>query len=111
MEPPRGLLLLAGLLLAGDGLLPALTGARVGLRPLTVHRQPPAVPDALVATDLDLAADVSGDLAAKVTFDLVVRVDPLAQLLQVVLGEGVEPGVAAHACRGERLGGPGGADA
>src|SRR5215469_12875404 len=89
-------LLLPGLLLAGDGLLLALAGARVGLRPLTVHRKAPAVPDALVAADLDLPADIRGDLTAEVTLDLVVRVDPLAQLLQVVVAECVNPGVAAH---------------
>src|SRR6516165_1603154 len=96
-------LLLPGLLLAGDGLLLALAGACVGLRPLTVHRQAPAVPDALVGADLDLTADVGSDFTAKVTLDLVVRVDPLAQLLQVFLGEGVDPGVAAHAGSGEGL--------
>src|ERR1700754_1113970 len=41
---PTGLLP-TGLLLAGDGLLLALAGTRVRLRPLAVHRQPPAVPD------------------------------------------------------------------
>src|SRR5262249_13704434 len=43
----RGLLLLAGLLAPGDGLLLALAGAGVGLRALPVHRQAASVPDAL----------------------------------------------------------------
>ena len=73
-------LLLAGLLLAGDGLLRALAGAGVGLGALAAHRQAAAVPDALVAADLDLAADVGGDLAAQVTLDLVVGLDVVAQL-------------------------------
>src|SRR6185437_3177196 len=104
-------LLLPGLLLAGDGLLLALAGTRVGLRPLTVHREPLAVPDALVAADLDLTADVRGDLAPQVTLDLVVRVDPLAQLLQVLFAQRVDPRVTVYAGRGEGLGGPGAADA
>src|SRR5215831_13356333 len=103
-------LLLPGLLLAGDGLLPALAGTCVGLRPLAVHRQPPAMPDALVAADLDLAADIGLDLAAKVAFDLVVGVDPVAQLQQVVFGEVVDPGVRAHAGGGEGLKRAGAAD-
>src|SRR6185437_13349327 len=59
----------------------------------------------------DLAPDVGGDLAAEVTFDLVVRVDPLTQLLQVLFGQRVDPRVTVHAGRGECLGGPGAADA
>src|SRR5690625_5641555 len=63
--------LAAGLLLAGDGALGALAGAGVGLGALAVHRQVAAVTQTLVAADLDLAADVGGDLAAQVTLELV----------------------------------------
>src|ERR1035438_5289550 len=87
---PRGLLLLAGLLLAGHGLLLALAGARVGLRPLTVHGQPPAVPDPLVAANLDLAPDVGLDLTAQVTLDPVGRIDPVPEADQVVFAELVD---------------------
>src|SRR5580692_12141065 len=104
-------LLLPGLLLAGDGLLLALAGTRVGLRPLTVYRQPPAVPDALVGADLDLAANVGRDFAAKVALNLVVRVDVLAELGQVILRESMNPGVTAHSSGGEGLRGPGAPDA
>ena len=55
---------LAGLLLTGDRALRTLAGTRVGMGPLTVNGQTAAVADALVAADLDLAADVGGDLAA-----------------------------------------------
>src|SRR5690348_13837939 len=79
--------LLLGLLLAGHGLLRTLAGAGVGLGPLPVHRQPAAVPQALVAADLDLAADVGGDLAAQVTLDTEVGVDVVAQLDQVLVAE------------------------
>src|SRR5436190_905844 len=105
-----GLLLLAGLLAPGDGLLLALAGAGVGLRALAVHRQPAAVPDALVAADLDLAADVRLNLAAQVTLDLVGRLDPVPQTDQVLVGELVNAGVPAHARGLEGLGGPGAAD-
>jgi hypothetical protein len=50
--------LLGGLLLAGDGLLRALTGARVGAGALAVDGKTATVTDALIATDLDLATDV-----------------------------------------------------
>src|SRR6201996_2931354 len=79
-------LLLAGLLLAGHGLLLALAGAGVGLRPLTMHGQSPTVPDPLVAADLDLASDIGLDFAAQVALDAVGRVDPVAQANQVLFG-------------------------
>src|SRR5665811_374989 len=50
--------LLADLLLAGHGALGSLAGARVGLGALTAHRKTATVTDALVAADLNLAADV-----------------------------------------------------
>src|SRR4051812_20422144 len=71
----RGPLLLAGLLLAGDGLARALAGTRVGAGALAVDRQATAVPQPLVAADLDLPADVAGDLAAQVALDAEVLVD------------------------------------
>src|SRR5258708_7975420 len=107
----RSGLLLAGLLLASHCLLLALSGARVGLRALTVHRQPATMPDALIAADLDLAPDVGLDLAAQVTFDLVIRLDPVTQPNDVVIAERVNSGIAAHAGAGQRLECPGTADA
>src|SRR6476646_1966190 len=50
--------LLAGALLAGDGLLRALAGARVRPGALAADGQAPAVPDSLVGPDLHLALDV-----------------------------------------------------
>ena len=49
--------------------------------------RPRAVPDALVAADLDLAPDVGGDLAAQVTLDLVVGLDVVAQLHDLIVGQ------------------------
>ena len=43
--------------------------------------------DALVRADLDLAADVCGDLAAQVTLHLVVAFDVVAEGDQLVVGE------------------------
>src|SRR5579863_2666831 len=78
-------LLLAGLLLAGHGLLPALAGPGVGLGPLAVDRQPTTVADALVAADLHLAPDVRLNLTAKVTIDPVGGVYPVAEPDEVVV--------------------------
>src|ERR1044071_4145847 len=82
-----GLLLLARLLLAGHGLLLALAGPRVRLRPLTVDRQALAVPDALVTADLDLAPDVGLNFATEVTLDLVVRLDVVTHGHELGVGE------------------------
>src|SRR5687768_8559829 len=84
---PRTGLLLARLLLAGHGLRWALAGTRVGARPLAAHRQATAVPDALVAADLHLAADVGRHLAAEITLDLVVGLDEIAQLHDLVVAQ------------------------
>src|ERR1700683_1906617 len=93
----RGGRLLPGVLLAAHGLLLALAGAGVGLRALPVDREPATVPDALVAADLYLPPDVRLDLAPQVTLDLVGRVDPVAELDQVLVGEAVDPGVPVDA--------------
>src|SRR6478735_7736906 len=82
-----------GLLLAGHGALRALAGARVGLGALTAHRQTAAVPQTLVAADLDLAADVGGHLTAKVTLDLDVAVDVVTELDQLLVTEVANAGV------------------
>src|SRR5215467_44043 len=102
-------LLLAGLLLAGHGLLAALAGPGVGLGPLAMDRQPTAMADALVAADLHLAPDVRLDLTAKVTFDPVGGVDPVAELDEVVVGQVMHPDVAADAGGCQRLAGAGAA--
>src|SRR3954467_7785158 len=81
------LLLRLDLLLARDRLLRALAGARVGVRALSVDRERPAVADALVAPDLDLALDVLRDLAPEVTFDLEIRVDVGADLHDLFFGQ------------------------
>src|SRR5215469_4237243 len=96
-------LLLADLLLAGDCLWLALAGTCVRLGALAVHRQATAVPDALVAADLDLPPDVRLNLAPQVTFDLVVRLDPVPQPDELVVADRVNAGVAADSGRAQRL--------
>src|ERR1039457_5110299 len=99
----------SGLLL--PGLLLAMAGARVGLGALPVHRKPATVADPLVAADLDLPPDVGLDLTAEVTFALVGRVNPVAELHQLVVRKAVDPGIAADAGCFQRLQRPGAADA
>src|SRR5215211_4551139 len=107
----RLLLLLRGLLLAGNGLLGALAGAGVGVGALAAHGQPPAVPGPLVAADLDLALDVLLDLPAQVAFDLVVGVDPVPEADDLLLGQVADAGVGVHPGALDRLDGPGAAEA
>ena len=69
------------------------------------------MPATLVAADLDLAADVGLDLTAEVTLELVVRLDRVAELDELVVTEGVHPGVRVDTGGGEDLLGAGTADA
>src|SRR5207248_8976035 len=78
---------LLSLLPAPDRLLRALARARVGLRALTVHRQPATMADPPVAADLGRALDRLRPLAAKVALDLEVRVDVLAELRDLLVRE------------------------
>src|SRR3954451_14329979 len=104
-------LLAAGLLLAGDGALGSLAGTRVRLGALAVHGQATTVTDALVAADLDLAADVGGDLAAEVTLHLPGAFDVVAERDELVVGQVLDADVAADPGDAERLEGAGTADA
>ena len=65
------------------------------------------MPDALVGTDLHLAADVLGDLAAQVTLDLEVDVDVVAELDQVLVSQIARADIRRDARTGERLAGAG----
>src|SRR5437016_2092606 len=102
--------LLPLLALDPDRLLRALARARVGVRPLAVHREAAPVPQALVADDLDLALDVLTLLAAEVALHLVVGVNVAPEPDDRVLGEVPHPGVHAHHGAVRDLPGPGGAD-
>src|SRR5262245_11574775 len=76
-----------------------------------MYRQAAAVPHALVTTDLHRAPDVGGDLTAEVTFDLVVGLDPVAELHQLLVTEVTDPQVRADAGGLEGLDRAGPADA
>ena len=67
-------------LLLGDGLPLTLAGTGVGAGALTTNRESAAVTTALVGANLDLAADVSSHLTAKVTFDVVVGLNVVCLL-------------------------------
>ena len=99
------------LLLAGDGALRALAGARVGLGALAADREAHAVATTLVAADLDLAADVRLDLTSEVTLDLEVGFDLVAKLDQLLVTERVNASVRVDAGGLEQLLGAGTADA
>src|SRR3954452_14731339 len=99
------------LLLAGDGALRTLAGARVGLGALTADRKALAVTATLVAADLDLAADVGLDLATEVTLDLEVGFDLVTELDQLLVAQRVDPGVRVDTGDGQQLLGAGTADA
>src|SRR3972149_521124 len=111
LRHPRPPLLLPALLLARDGLARALARARVRVRALPAHGEAPAVPDPLVAADLDLPLDVLGHLSTQVTFDLVLTVDELTDLADLFLGEVADARRAVQAGPGHDLRGPRRADA
>ncbi len=104
-------LLAPGLLLAGDGALGALAGTRVGLGALATHREAAAVADALVAADLDLAADVRGDLAPQVALELEAALEVVAERDELGVAEVADADVGADARGGQRLLGAGATDA
>lgn len=81
-----------------------MPGAGVGVGALAMHRQATAVTDALVAPDLDLAADISCHLAAQVTLDAQIGFDPIAQRDDLIVGEIAGPQIRADTRGNERLG-------
>src|SRR5690348_4487332 len=62
-------------LAAGDDLARPLAGARIGMSPLTAHRQSLAMTQSAIASEVHQALDVLLHLAAQVAFDLVVGVE------------------------------------
>ena len=92
---PERQVALLGLLLAGDGFARALAGAGVGAGALAAYGQATAVTTTLIRTDLDLASDVGRNLATKITFDLIVGLDPVAKRNEVLVGQLSGPKVAA----------------
>src|SRR5438132_6887676 len=79
--------LLRGFSADAHGLLRALASPGVRMGALAPDGQAAAVADPLVRTDLDLPLDVLSHVPAKVPFDLVVALDPLADPNDLVLGQ------------------------
>ena len=69
-----------------------------------MNRQTATMAQALVAADLNLAANIGLDLAAQVTLDLVVLVDVILELDQIVFGQILDAHVRVHTgcCKGLR---------
>src|SRR4029453_11985535 len=78
--------------------------------PRAPQGETPAVADAGVAADLHLAADVRGDLAAKVTFNLEIGLDVVAELDQLLVREVLGALVQVNRGRGQGLNGTGATD-
>src|SRR6266571_3493555 len=101
-----GAMLLRRLLAASDGLLRTLAGAGVRLRPLPVHRQAAPVADPAVGADLGEPLDRLLPVAAQVALDLEVRVDVVAELRDLFVGEvldlrvRIEPELGCDLARG-----------
>src|SRR4051794_40310656 len=75
------------LLLAGDRPGLALAGARIGVRALAADRQALAMAKPAVAGEVHQPLDVHRGLAAKVTFDIVIAVDRLADVKHFLVGQ------------------------
>src|SRR6056297_2810390 len=65
----------------------AFARACVGVRPLTAHRQVPAVTQTTVATEVHQTLDVHLHLAAKIALDGEIGVDMLADLEHLGIGQ------------------------
>src|SRR5438132_9404566 len=92
-----GAKLLRRLLAASDGLLRALARACVRLRPLSVHRQAAPVANAAVGADLREPLDRLLPVTAQVALDLEVRVDEVAELRDLFVGQVLDLRVRAEA--------------
>jgi hypothetical protein len=75
-----------------------------------VNRQTATVANALVAADLDLAADVGCDLATEVTLHLEAALDVVAKGDELVVGKILHADVSVDAGVGEGLECPRAAD-
>src|SRR5437868_3924335 len=79
--PPLACSLFASLLLlACDGLGRALARARIGVGPLTAHRQTATMTQAAIATEVHQALDVDADFTTQIALDHIVAVDHFADL-------------------------------
>src|SRR4029079_16425585 len=82
-----GAKLLRRLLAASDGLLRALAAAGVRLRPLPVHRQAAPMADAAGRAERGCPVDRLLTFAAQVALYLELRVDVVAELRDLLVGQ------------------------
>ena len=85
------------LLLSCDRLLRTLTSARIGLGALATYRQATAVAQTLVASDFNLAADISLNLTAEVTLNLPGSLNCVTERRQLVIIQVVSAQVRRNA--------------
>src|SRR6266567_6647321 len=79
--PPFAYSLFASLLLlAGDGFGRTLARTRIGVGPLTAHRQTATMTQAAIAAEVHQTLDVDADFATQVALDEIVAVDDFADL-------------------------------
>src|SRR5262249_35424048 len=79
------------LLLAGNRLGRPLARARVGVGPLTAHRQAAPMTQTSIAAKVHEALDVDAGLAAKVALDDIVAVDHFADLKHFLVAQLADP--------------------
>jgi len=77
----------SSLLLAGDRLGLALTGARIGVRALAADRQALAMAEATIAGEVHQTLDVHRGLATQIAFHGVTGVDRLTDLQHFLVGQ------------------------
>src|SRR6185503_1559102 len=88
-------LLLRGLLLTGDSATGALLGARVGVSPLTPHRQSTPVANPAVTPDIHQPLDVHRDFGSEGTLHFHRTLDDLAETGDFGVREVSHPGIGA----------------
>src|SRR6267378_5113225 len=81
-------LLADDLLLRRDRAAPrTLAGTGVGVRPLSAHRQIPAVADSAIGLDLNQPPDVHLNLLAEIALHAAFLLDGLAKMVDFILGQ------------------------
>src|SRR5690606_37946151 len=64
-----------------------LTGSRIGVGPLTTHRQAPPVPEPAIRADLHQTLDVERNFLPEVAFDPILFLDQFPDLVRFVVVE------------------------
>ena len=100
---PSGLsLLLSGFLLTSNRTFRPLTRTSIGLRPLSTNRQPAPMTQPTIAANIGQTLDMSGDLTAKVAFDLH-SIDSFTKLVLIFARHIFNPHIRANAGLSKQL--------